>query len=130
MRKVLIIAGLVLLTSCATERVVYIEPATTTEAVESPATNPRVSQTERERNFLQFVEDSHGDLTGLVPEILAAGWRTCENADWGWTAQDFADDLAAVATTEESMRLLAAVIAGALNFLCPEHALLLEGLSA
>ena len=125
MKKTLTIAGLVLLTSCTTERVVYVESTTTTEATIAYS---EPSERQREQEFLEFVKDSHGDLTGLVPEILAAGWRTCQNADYGWTAQDFVDDLAMIATTQESMQLLAAVVAGALNFLCPEHRFLLEGL--
>lgn len=124
MKKALTVTGLLLLTGCTVERTIVVEPTTT----HTPTT--QVASYDSETVFLDFIREQFGDITGLEIEILKAGWRTCENADYGWTAQDFSDDIASVASNDESMRLLAAVVAGALNFLCPQHRYLLDGLGA
>ncbi len=120
MKRALTVAALILLTSCTTERVVYVEPTTTETARPSKSINVR------EKEYLRFVENTFGDIYGLTQDVLAAGWRICDRADEGWTVQDFIEDSMGIAETRETQELFAAVIAGALNYLCPENAYLLD----
>ncbi len=122
--KTAIIAGAILLTSCTVERTVVVEPATTQTETTQPA---KQTSSQRERNFLTYLSDTQGLLSMNYDLALEAGYGVCDMADDGASAKDFVDLLERTGT--DMPEFLASVIAAALNFLCPEHSRLLDGLN-
>lgn len=152
MKKSLIalaLTGVIALTACGKETVYIVTDSTEAPADESPdttvkrttttqpaetrppATVPSTSSVYDPEGYDTFLWSSVKDFWWLFTkeELLTMGLLVCEEFDRGSTLDEVTQQLInAMANTNTAylMEGLAAVTAGALNYLCPEHSWWLE----
>lgn len=148
MRKTVLatLATASLLTACGGTEVIYVTPATeaptetdsatdttarkTTStqpaATRPPASIPTTPATYDPEAYDTFLWESVNEFWWLFTgeQLLAMGLLVCEAFDDGYTLDEVTEELVSVLTNINSpqfMEGLAAVTAGALTYLCPEH---------
>lgn len=117
MRKVALTAVAVLsLTACGTKTVVKeVAPAPTNPPVTAPTTN-------KYDDYVDFVRSNSGQgYTASTSEIVEAGDLVCSALDSGRSVQSVAGMMEEVANTASDIEVYAAVLFGAVQYLCPEY---------
>lgn len=144
MKKLLFVPVMLILGACGTE-VVYV---TTTDAPEKETTTTAVAETTTTtesmsfrppssnyqevpnyydpENYDAFLWESVNEFWWLftTDQLLAMGLLVCEEFDRGQTLDQVTESLIGAMSNTSTLYLsegLAAVTAGALTFLCPEH---------
>jgi len=141
MKNLLFASSLVLLGSCGGTEVVYVKETVPAEEVQSTTTTPRKTSTPAATRppsnvpdysggydpdlYDGFLWESVNDFWWLftTDQLLQMGLLVCEEFDRGSSMDDVTASLMNVVqdTSPAFMEGLAAVAAGALVFLCPEH---------
>ena len=149
MKKLLLIASLGFLASCGGETVYIVtestkpvqeeatettvQRTTTTRPAETrpPASAPATSSYYSPELYDDFLWESVNEFWWLFTEdqLLQMGLLVCQEFDRGQTLDQVTESLIGVMSNTSTLYLsegMAAVTAGALTFLCPEHGWWLE----
>ena len=117
MKKVtaLVIASLAL-SACGTKTIVKeVSPAPTSPPITKPATN-------KYDDYVGFVRNNSGQgYTASTSEIVEAGDLVCSALDSGRSVQSVAKMMEELANTASDIEVYAAVLFGAVQYLCPEY---------
>lgn len=117
MKKVLLVAGLLAVTTACGTKTVYVEATTT-----APPTTQFIPQqpsydASREDRFLDFIRSQVGTLFGTEQTAIELGYTVCDALRSGSTMYDMED---AVATSLEPELIAAIIISAIFNF-CPDQ---------
>ena len=131
-----VIAGLVT-TACSSNETTQNSPVTEAPVTEAPTTAPNTTQPSQPYEATRVDEimmvDAIQESTGLVEgwdfqasTVVDTAYLICANLRQGMSAEEIVAMISASASSAETLRFLTAVTAGAITFICPDMAYLLD----
>lgn len=111
-----VIVATLLFSACGTKTVVKeVAPTPTTPPVTAPATN-------KYDDYVKFVRDNSGQAySAATSDIVEAGDLVCSALDSGRDVREVANMMEGLANTSSDIELYAAVLYGAVQYICPEY---------